>query len=73
MMSLLMRVERYLRTSSVSASRFGRQVSGDPRFVFDLRKGREPRPATAARVIAHILDAEGARRSGGVPVDGERA
>lgn len=62
-MTLLMTVERYLRANSVSASRFGRQVSGDPRFVFDLRRGREPRPATAARVIAHIITAGGA--SGG--------
>ena len=59
-MSLLMVVERHLRTTAVSASRFGRQVSGDPRFVFDLRRGREPRPATAARVLAHIAGSGGA-------------
>jgi hypothetical protein len=53
-MTLLMAVERHLRKNALSASRFGRQVSGDPRFVFDLRRGREPRPATAARVLAHI-------------------
>lgn len=53
-MTLLMVVEKHLRTNALSASRFGRQVSGDPRFVFDLRRGREPRPATAARVLAHI-------------------
>lgn len=53
-MTLLMAVERHLRANAVSASRFGRQVSGDPRLVFDLRRGREPRPAMAARVLAHI-------------------
>jgi hypothetical protein len=53
-MTLLMAVERHLRANAVSASRFGRQVSGDPRLVFDLRRGRELRPATAARVLAHI-------------------
>lgn len=57
-MTLLMAVERHLRTRAVSPSRFGRQVSGDPRFVFDLRRGREPRPATAARVLAYIAGAE---------------
>jgi hypothetical protein len=56
-MTLLMVVERHLRKNAVSPSRFGRQVSGDPRFVFDLRRGREPRPATAARVLAHIAQA----------------
>lgn len=53
-MNLLMAVERHLRANSISATRFGRQVSGDPRFVFDLRRGREPRPATTAKVLAHI-------------------
>jgi hypothetical protein len=53
-MTLLMVVERHLRAGAVSPSRFGRQVSGDPRFVFDLRRGREPRPSTAARVLAYI-------------------
>ena len=53
-MTLLMTVERHLRTSALSASRFGRQVSGDPRLVFDLRRGREPRAAMTARVLAHI-------------------
>jgi hypothetical protein len=53
-MSLLPVVERYLRTHKLAPSRFGRQVAGDPRFVFDLRRGREPRAATRARVLAHI-------------------
>lgn len=57
-MTLLMTVERHLRSRAVSPSRFGRQVSGDPCFVFDLRRGREPRPATAARVLAYIAGAE---------------
>lgn len=62
-MTLLMVVERHLRTRAVSPSRFGRQVSGDPRFVFDLRRGREPRPATAARVLAYIAGADNRDRS----------
>jgi hypothetical protein len=27
---------------------------GDPRFVFDLRRGRDPRPGTIARVRAYL-------------------
>jgi hypothetical protein len=53
-MSLLPVVEKYLRTHQLAPSRFGRQVAGDPRFVFDLRRGREPRAATRDRVLAHI-------------------
>jgi hypothetical protein len=30
----------------------------DPRFVFDLRNGRDPRPATVARVLAFLEAAE---------------
>ncbi len=53
-MNLLLRVERHLREGAVAPSRFGREAAGDPRFVFDLRRGREPRAATAARVLAFI-------------------
>lgn len=51
---LLRRIEAYLRRSMTSPTRFGRDAVGDPRFVFDLRNGREPRDATAARVRAWI-------------------
>jgi hypothetical protein len=61
-MSLLPVVERHLRAHSVPPSRFGRLVTGDPRFVFDLRRGREPRAATRDRVLAHIASAEAANR-----------
>ncbi len=57
-MTLLTIVERHLRSRALSPSRFGRQVSGDPRFLFDLRNGREPRSATTARVLAYIAGAE---------------
>ena len=53
-MTLLMKVERYLRQAEMTPSRFGRVVAGDPRLVFDLRKGREPRPDMAARLAAFI-------------------
>jgi len=47
---LLREVERFLRRTDVPPTRFGREVMGDPRFVFDLRNGRDPRPETVARV-----------------------
>lgn len=53
-MSLLMTVERHLRRSAIAPSRFGRDVARDPRFVFDLRKGREPRQSTSEKVLAFI-------------------
>ena len=54
---LLREVEKFLRHSEVAPTRFGREVVGDPRFVFDLRKGRDPRPRTVARVLAYMLEA----------------
>ncbi len=53
-MTLLRRIERYLRTTNTPAARFGREAVSDPRFVFDLRRGREPRPKTEQRVIAWL-------------------
>lgn len=47
---LLRRIERYLRASNMPPTRFGRETVRDPRFVFDLRSGREPRPETEQRV-----------------------
>lgn len=35
-------------------ARFGREAVRDPRFVFDLRNGREPRPQTIDRVRAFL-------------------
>ena len=53
-MNLLRDIERYIRRHQTSAARFGREVVRDPRFVFDLRNGREPRAATVARVRAYL-------------------
>ena len=51
---LLRDVEKFLRESDIPAARFGRLAMGDPRFVFDLRKGREPRRRTVERVRAFL-------------------
>jgi 2,4-dienoyl-CoA reductase-like NADH-dependent reductase (Old Yellow Enzyme family) len=54
---LLREVEQFLRNSEIPATRFGREVMHDPRFVFDLRKGREPRGRTVTRVRAYLAAA----------------
>jgi hypothetical protein len=53
-MQLKPRIERYLRNTRTAPTRFGRDAVGDPRFVFDLRNGREPREATRNRVQAWL-------------------
>jgi hypothetical protein len=53
-MLLLHQIENHLRLTQTPAARFGRDALGDPRFVFDLRAGREPRSATVKRVLAYM-------------------
>ncbi len=53
-MQILRDVEKYLKNSNMPAARFGREAMGDPRFVFDLRNGREPRPRTIQRIRAFL-------------------
>jgi hypothetical protein len=43
--------------TKIPAARFGREVMHDPRFVFDLRNGREPRDRTVRRVRAFLKEA----------------
>jgi 2,4-dienoyl-CoA reductase-like NADH-dependent reductase (Old Yellow Enzyme family) len=57
---LLERIEKHLKSRRMPPTRFGRAAVGDPRFVFDLREGREPRSATVKRVLAY-LEAEEAQ------------
>jgi len=53
-MTLRRRIERFLREHDMPPTRFGREAVRDPRFVFDLRLGREPRPETQQRVHAWL-------------------
>lgn len=55
---LLDRVEKHLRAARMPPTRFGRESVGDPRFVFDLRSGREPRQATISKVLRYLDRAE---------------
>jgi len=51
---LLRDIERHLRQTGTAATRFGRNAANDPRLVFDLRQGRQPGQAIAARIVAHM-------------------
>lgn len=53
-MHLLSSIEKFLRKSGTPPTRFGREAVGDPRFVLDLRNGREPRAATISRVSDYL-------------------
>jgi hypothetical protein len=64
---LIERIEAHMRTTKMSASRFGREAVGDPRFVFDLWEGRVPRRETAARVLAYLASAAPWRRQRRTP------
>ena len=47
---LIRRIEIFLRQTGLAATRFGRMAAADPRLVFDLRNGREPRKRMVMRV-----------------------
>ena len=53
-MYLLRDIEQFLKSTDMAPTRFGRNAVGDPRFVFDLRNGREPRARTARRVQQYL-------------------
>lgn len=52
---ILRQVERFLRTTGMTGTRFGRLAVRDPRFVADLRNGRVPRPAMERR-LEHFMN-----------------
>lgn len=51
---LIRRIEKFLRETGMSWTKFGRLAAHDPRFVGDLRNGRTPRPATQRRIEQFI-------------------
>lgn len=53
-MSLLRRIELYLKQSGTAPARFGRDAVGDPNLMRDLRNGRELRVQTAERLILFL-------------------
>ena len=53
---LIRTIEKFLRQTGMPATKFGRLATQDPRFVLDLRNGREPRRNTQKRVENFIAD-----------------
>ena len=47
---LIRTIEKILREHQMPATKFGRLAANDPRFVLDLRMGREPRVPLTKRV-----------------------
>jgi len=58
-MSLLIDIDRFLRRFDMPPTRFGREAVNDPRFIFDIRNGRECGSKIRSRVYAYIAKAEG--------------
>jgi len=53
-MSVHRRIEKFLRATEMPPSTFGRRAVGDPRLVHDMRRGRELRERTIAKVNAFL-------------------
>ncbi|MXP25846.1 hypothetical protein GRI39_07300 [Altererythrobacter indicus] len=47
---LIRKIEVFLRSTGMPATKFGRLAAHDPRFVIDLRNGRIPRGGTEKRI-----------------------
>jgi homoserine dehydrogenase len=57
MQSFRQAVETFIASRGWTPTRFGRQIAGDPLFVFDLREGREPRSDTRTRILKAMQEA----------------
>jgi hypothetical protein len=53
-MHIKRRIDLYMRRTRTSPSRFGREAVGDPRFISDLRNGRELGEKIVARLSAWL-------------------
>jgi hypothetical protein len=58
-MNMLIDVDRFLRRTNTAPTRFGREAVNDPRFVFDIRRGRECGGKVRARVYNYMSAADG--------------
>lgn len=64
---LLERIEKHLKARRMPPTRFGREAIGDPKFVFNLRVGREPRSTTVKRVLDYLDAREAQAEQPGLP------
>jgi hypothetical protein len=53
-MSVLPKIDRYLRATRMPPTRFGRLAVNDPRLVGDLQRGRHVGQRLVARIEAFI-------------------
>ena len=53
-MEILHRIETYIESAKIPPATFGRQAVGDPRIVWDLRAGRQPRRKMQAKIISYL-------------------
>ncbi|MBV7256342.1 hypothetical protein KCG44_06025 [Pacificimonas sp. WHA3] len=53
-MSIMVEIDRCIRSGSHSATRLGREAVGDPRLVFDMRRGRQLRPETEEKIMNYL-------------------
>ena len=69
---LIRSIEKFLRQHKMPATKFGRLAAHDPRFVLDVRMGREPRTATEARIRGFMAGFDAGRdtATGTPPHDG---
>ena len=58
---LIREIERFLRQTGLAATTFGRLAAADPRLVFDLRNGRDPRKRLRLKV-EHFMNTFGENR-----------
>lgn len=57
---LLARIERHLAKTGISATEFGRTITGSGTFMTHLRRGSDPRLSTVNRVLAELERTEAA-------------
>jgi hypothetical protein len=55
---LYRRISLYLRASGTSATRFGLDSVGDPKLVFELRRGRTVRRPMKTKLLAYLKRVE---------------
>ena len=62
-MSMLRKIELYLKKTAMPPTKFGRLAVNDPRLVGDLRNGREPGSHMVRRIEAFLARGAESQRS----------
>lgn len=63
-MSVMLKIDRYLRATGLPPTKFGRLAVNDPRLVGDLRRGRQAGPTLVAKVEAYIAQNQTGKQKG---------